>query len=193
MEGIVPLILEYRYWILLPLTIVEGPIVALIASTLASAGYFNIYALAVFFLVRDLAMDGMYYALGHYGSKTRVVHNLLARIGVHEGHLEDVRTLWEKHPFKTMFIGKITYGIAASFIVLAGAVGMRLRVFYIYALVVALIQYGAMLTLGYFYGAAFGGDMVAIFANIQYALAFLAVIGIAYYFLARRAKKSLLQ
>jgi membrane protein DedA with SNARE-associated domain len=192
MEGIVPLILEYRYWILVPLTILEGPIVALIAGTLASAGYFNIYALAVFFLVRDLVMDGVYYALGHYGSKTRLVHKLLARIGVHEEHLEDVRMLWERHPFKTMFIGKITYGIAASFIVLAGTVGMRLRVFFIYAFVVAFIQYGAMLMLGYFYGAAFEGDMVAIFAHIQYALAFLAIVGIVYYFLAKRAKRTLL-
>src|SRR3989338_6591219 len=43
------IILEYRYWILIPLSLIEGPIVAFVAGTLASVGYFNLYFLAVLF------------------------------------------------------------------------------------------------------------------------------------------------
>jgi membrane protein DedA with SNARE-associated domain len=189
--DIAALILTYRYWILIPLTLVEGPVVAFFAGTLAAAGYFDPFILAAVFFVREAVMDGFYYALGYYGIKRAFVARLLEKIGVHDGHIEEVRSLWTKHPFKTMFLSKIAYGVAASLIVLAGAVHMRLSLFYTYALTVAVIQYGALLLLGYFYGASMGGNIINIVENLQYAIAAIGIIALIAYFGRRAANREL--
>ena len=56
-DQISQLIIEYRYFILIPLSFIEGPIVAFAAGALASLGYFNVYALAIFFFVVDMLKD----------------------------------------------------------------------------------------------------------------------------------------
>ena len=189
MGGLIGLILTYRYWILLPLTVIEGPIVAFITGTLAAAGYFDVWILAIIFFIREVVMDGFYYGLGHYGGKTAFVHRMLARFHVREDHLEKVRYLWTYHPGKTMLIGKLTYGVAAAFIVLAGLVGMNVWIFYFWGAIAAVVEYGGFLALGYFFGNAFGGNIVTIFENVQYLVAAVVIIGTIFYLLGARAKR----
>ncbi|MEK7156270.1 MAG: hypothetical protein AAB790_00475 [Patescibacteria group bacterium] len=191
-ESITPLIIEYRYWILVPLSIVEGPIVAFVAGTLAATGYFNIYALGVFFFVRDMVMDALYYALGHFGGRTILAQRLLHRIGIRQNHLEEVRTLWERRPGVTMFLGKLSYGIASSFIVVAGMVRMPLGKFFGWGALAAVAQYGVLLLLGYFFGNTLGGGAVIVFERAQYVLAAIGLVAAIYYIGSRYARKRLM-
>lgn len=165
------LIIEYRYWILIPLALVEGPIVAFIAGTLASLNYFNIYILVIIMFVRDLGLDGVWYALGYWGSATRFARRMLARMKVTEGHLDDIRLLWEKKPIRTMFIGKLSYGISGAFVVAAGTIKMPLKKFFACGAIVTVCQYGGLLALGYFFGHAYGASLTGIIQNIQYVIA----------------------
>jgi len=146
------LILEYRYWILIPLSIIEGPVVAFVAGTLAALGYFNVFVLMVFFFARDMIMDAFYYWLGYHGGRTETAKKLLKKIGIEESHLDDIRKLWEKHAGKTMFLGKLSYGVASSFIALAGTVRMPLKKFFGWGAVVAIVQFWGLIFLGYFFG-----------------------------------------
>ena len=107
-DFITELILQYRYWILIPLSFIEGPVVAFVAGMLASMGYFNIYFLSALFFVRDVGLDGVYYAIGHFGGRTNFAKRMLNKIGITTDHLEQVRVLWEKRPGWTMFIGKLS-------------------------------------------------------------------------------------
>jgi membrane protein DedA with SNARE-associated domain len=165
------LIIEYRYWILIPLAILEGPIVAFIAGTLASLNYFNIYILIVIMFVRDLGLDGIWYALGYWGSKTAFAKRMLARMKVTEGHINDIRILWNKKPIRTMFIGKLSYGISGAFVVAAGTVKMPLKKFFFCGAIVTVCQYGGLLAIGYFFGQVYGSSLTNIIQNIQYVIA----------------------
>ncbi len=179
---ITQLILQYRYWILIPLSFIEGPVVAFVAGTLAAVGIFDMYFLAVLFFVRDVGLDGVYYAIGYFGGRTAFTERMLAKIGVTENHLQQVRALWEKRPFMTMFIGKLSYGIASAFIVVAGMVQMPLRIFFRYGILVAILEYGTLLYAGYFLGASLGGNVVRMIDNAQYTIAFAAIVISGYYF-----------
>jgi membrane protein DedA with SNARE-associated domain len=192
-ESLTELLLQYRYWILVPLSIIEGPVVAFVAGTLASLGYFNIYLLGLFFFVRDVGLDGAYYALGHYGGKTAFATRMLTKFGITDEHLEHVRLLWARRPGWTMLIGKISYGIASAFIVVAGKVRMPLTTFFGYGSLVAVLQYGALLFVGYFFGESLGGSAAAVISNIQYAVAVLAIVISAYYIFSWRMRKKLLE
>jgi membrane protein DedA with SNARE-associated domain len=180
-DFITGLILQYRYWILIPLSFIEGPIVAFVAGTFAAVGFFNIYFLALLFFVRDVGLDGMYYAIGYFGGHTKFADRMTRKIGITNDHLEQVRVLWAKRPFMTMFIGKLSYGIASAFIVVAGMVNMPLRIFFKYGIIVAILEYGTLLFLGYFLGASLGGSTVRIINNVQYLIAFAAIALSGYY------------
>lgn len=192
-DFITGLILEYRYWILIPLSLIEGPVVAFVAGTLAAVGYFNFYFLAAFFFVRDVGLDIIYYAIGHFGAKTAFVKRMLTKLEITEDHLEHVRLLWVKRPGWTMLIGKISYGIASAFIVVAGTVRMPLRIFLLWASIVAVLQYGTLLVLGYYLGASAGGSVARVIENVQYAVAFAALVITVYYIVSWRMRKKLLK
>ena len=192
-DSLTELLLQYRYWILIPLSLIEGPVVAFVAGTLASLGYFNIYFLAVLFFVRDVGLDGVYYAIGHFGGRTAFAERMLKKIGITDDHLENVRVLWERRPGWTMFIGKLSYGIASAFIVVAGKVKMPLSKFFFYGSIVAVLQYGTLLYAGYFLGASLGGSIVKIIENSQYVIAFAALVISGYYIVSWRMRKKLLK
>src|SRR3989344_6968374 len=192
-DSLTELLLQYRYWILIPLSLIEGPVVAFVAGTLASLGYFNIYFLAVLFVVRDVGLDGVYYAIGHFGGRTAFAERMLKKIGITDDHLENVRVLWERRPGWTMFIGKLSYGIASAFIVVAGKVKMPLSKFFFYGSIVAVLQYGTLLYAGYFLGASLGGSIVKIIENSQYVIAFAALVISGYYIVSWRMRKKLLK
>jgi membrane protein DedA with SNARE-associated domain len=193
LDSITTIVIEYRYWILVPLSFIEGPVVAFVAGTLASAGYFNIYLLGLLFFIRDVGLDGVYYAMGFYGASTKLAQRLMKKLGITDDHLAEVGELWKHHPGKTMFLGKLSYGIASAFIVVAGVVKMPLRLFFGYGVLVVVTQYGTLLLLGYFFGNALGGNITGILENVQYAIGGLTlVIGLYYIgsrYLGRRFMK----
>ena len=180
-DFITQLILQYRYWILVPLSFLEGPIVAFVAGTLAAVGMFDLYFLAVLFFIRDVGLDGVYYAMGYFGGRSKFAERMLEKLNITNDHLQQVRVLWERRPFMTMLIGKLSYGIATAFIVVAGMVKMPLRIFFRYGILVAILEYGTLLLAGYFLGASLGGSIARVIDNIQYAIAFGAVALTGYY------------
>lgn len=192
-EFITQLILQYRYWILIPLSFIEGPIVAFVAGALASTGFFNMYFLMALFFVRDVGLDGVYYAIGHFGGHTKFAKRMLTKLGVTDNHLEKVRVIWARRPGMTMLVGKLSYGIASAFIVVAGMVNMPLRIFFKYGILVAILQYGTLLLVGFFLGASLGGTVVRLIEGLQYVIAFSAIAISGYYVLSWRMRTRLLK
>jgi membrane protein DedA with SNARE-associated domain len=192
-QYISELILTYRYWILIPLSFIEGPVVSFLAGALVPLGYFRFAPVFIIFFVRDLIFDSLYYVIGHYGNRTQFVKRMLQRIGVTDDHLNGVRAIWTKHPFKTMFFGKLAYGIAVAFMLAAGIVRVPFRKFLTYSLVVAVIQYGAFITLGYFLGTTFSDIVQIILHDIAIVLFIGAVLVMGYAFISIRMKHRLLQ
>lgn len=128
-----------------------------------------------------MVMDAFYYCLGYFGSRTSLVKYILEKMHAKEEPIDSLRLLWEKHPMRTMFIGKLSYGIAQFFVIAAGIVKMNIRKFFAYGALVAVAQYVVLLLLGYFFGNAFGGNTTAIVENIQYVIAGGILIVSGYY------------
>ena len=192
-NAITQLILEYRYWILIPLSFVEGPIVAFAAGTLAAVGLFNMYFLAALFFIRDVGLDAVYYAIGYFGGRTSFAERMLAKIGITEDHLGQLRVLWVRRPAITLFIGKLSYGIASAFIVVAGMIKMPLKIFFKYGIFVAIVEYGFFLLAGYYLGAAFGGTAEAVIRNVQYVVAGATLLISAYLFISWKMRSRFLK
>src|SRR5258708_12893626 len=61
---ILELLVHYRYFVLFPISIVEGPIVTVLGGFLASMGQLSVLWVFVVVVLGDLVGDSLYYFLG---------------------------------------------------------------------------------------------------------------------------------
>ena len=188
---LVHLIEVYRYWVFVPLAFAEGPIVSFVAGTLASVGYLNIPVAIAILFGRDLVVDSGCYFLGRYAEHWVFVRRLLLKIGVSDGAIEDVRRQWGEHGVRTMFVSKLSYGVAAAFLIVAGMVGVPFRKYLKFAVLVTVVQYGTLFFLGYYFGSRFG-SLYGILNNIQYVVGGIGIFAVLYYLLRSYLRRKLM-
>ena len=191
-EHIQALILDYRYWILIPLTFIEGPIIGFITGALSSLGYFNPYFAFSIFIFRDIIMDALYYFLGKHFEGTKFSNKMLALLKVTPDHLDAVRKLWDTRGLRTMFIGKLSYGVAHAFLFVAGMVKMPFPRFFRLALIVALVNYGGLFIFGYFLGGAFD-SATSFISNALMGVGILTLAISGYYIFAFYMRRRLME
>jgi len=179
-DTITHLILVYRYPMLILLAFIEGPIVSFAAGFLSSLGYFNPALVMVILVGKDMTVDAACYAVGYWGNKGALVHRYSRKIGITEEHWNKVDELWKEHPWRTMFISKLSYGLSLPFLISAGLTRMSYKRFWFYAAQIAFLQYGVLVIVGYFFGNYFSFIKNTI-DIIQYGAALLGVFIVAYY------------
>jgi len=184
MDSAIHLLETYKYLILFPLAIIEGPILTVIAGFLVSLGVMNAYIVYVIVVAGDIVGDAFYYGLGRFGS------GLLARhgrwVGITPARLEQTKTFYHTHHFKSVVFSKMLYGIGLVGMIAAGSLKMPYRRFMLAASLVSLAQSTVLLLVGIFFGYAY--VQIASYAN-EYAaivsvaaLAAIVVLASAAYF-----------
>lgn len=174
-----PILLKYRYWIIIPLSLLEGPMVAVATGALSSVGYFNPYLACSFFIVKDVVVDGGYYYLGRVAVDHPFGAKLLGRMRVTPNEVERLRALWDSRGWRTMVVGKLAWGLSPLFLAAAGIVGVPVRRFFRYAAGVAVAQYVVLFLVGYYFGAATTTVSTAL-RIVQYGLALGILGGLVY-------------
>ncbi len=148
MEYLLLLLTKYGYFILFPLAAIEGPIVSLVVGFLIYLGYFKFLPAYVILLLGDLIPDTIYYYIGRFGNKRKIMEKYGSRLNLLE-------RLWREHGKKTMFFSKLAYSLSVPFLISAGLVNMPLKRFISYALPVTVFQYAAIMAIGYYLGSSY--------------------------------------
>ena len=182
--SVAPVLLKYRYWIIIPLSLLEGPMVAVATGALSSLGYFNPYVACSFFVLKDVVVDAGYYYLGRVAGDHPFCARLLRRLRVTANEVERVRGLWRSCGWRTMFVGKLAWGLSPLFLAAAGLVAVPASRFFRYAAGVALVQYVVLFLLGYYFGVVTAVSTTL--RIVQYSIA-LGVLGSLVY-LRRRLR-----
>lgn len=180
MGPLLQLVITYRYFILFPVALFEGPVLAMTMGVVVKLGYLDPYITYGVFILCDFLPDTLFYYIGRYGIKTKFVKKYIEKFKIISGNLPLIEKLWRDHPKKTMFMSKLAYGLTPTFLISAGITTMSYRRFISYALPVSLIQYGVFLTLGYYLGysyTAFSGYV----AYTGYIIAGALVVFVALY------------
>jgi len=168
---------QYGYWILYPLSIIEGPLVTLIGGGFAALGILRPELVFAISILGDLTMDlGLYY-LGFFGNK-KLRRFIERRPRLKRKHLQ-VQHFFENHGGKVIFLVKITVGLSYITFVTAGMIKMPLRRFLFFSFLGGIIWSGLLVSLGYFYGSLYkvismhlhqAGIVVAIGALLTYII-----------------------
>ena len=97
---------HYGYIILIPLIIVEGPIVSVIGGSLCVVGIFSLFYLYPIVVFADLLADCLYSLAGRIGGK-KFVSRYGRYLGINLKQLSQIKNHFDSNGGKTLFIGKI--------------------------------------------------------------------------------------
>ena len=153
MDGqiITQFLTDYGYWILLPLMIIEGPIVTLIAAFMASMGIFNIYVVFFLSVLGDMLGDIAFYGIGRWQGMT-FVRKVGRHIGITESLVLKMEKYFKNHGGKTIVAVKSTTGLCWATFIAAGIVKMSFVRFVWYSFVGGLVWSTFLVLMGYFFG-----------------------------------------
>lgn len=151
-QYIFALILKYKYIILFPILVIEGPIATIISGILASPSYqeFNIIFLYFFVVFADVFGDTMYYSIGRYAGP-KVISKFKKWRGVDDDYEEKVKIFFKENGNLTILLGKITHGLGWPVMVAAGSARMQYSRFITLCVIASLIKTIFLLGMGYYY------------------------------------------
>lgn len=150
------LILEhYKYFLIFPIMIIEGPIIAVISGFMAYLGFLNIFILYPLLVFGDLIGDSLYYAIGKYCSRFMWVRKLLSYMGYNEKSEEFLKSHFEKHMAKTLLLAKLSHGLGGTVQVTAGIARVDFPPYISIELVGTMIKTLFLLVLGFYLGNSY--------------------------------------
>lgn len=183
MEGaIFAFVLKYRYFALFPIACFEGPIFSIFIGFLIFLGYFDPLPAFAVLIFGDLVPDTLYYYLGRLGEKRQYISKWREKSRLLHHSLPYLERLWHEHGRKTMFWSKLAYGFSTPFLISAGLVKLSLFRFWAYCVPVTLIQYAALMMVGYSLGYSYksaesyvkeGGVIIAVVGIIVLTVLYL--------------------
>lgn len=153
-EQVFSLLEQYRYLLLLPLATVEGPIVTVIAGFLASLGILNIFAVYFVSLAGDIIGDSFYYSVGRFGINGTVL-KIVRFLGLSVKRVERVEEHFKRHAGRTIFFGKLAYGLETMTLMSAGLARVPYLRFVMFALCPSIPKSLLFVLIGYYFGSAY--------------------------------------
>lgn len=146
-------LITYRYLLIFPLAVAEGPILMVFCGVLWKLGYFSLLPLFLVLAASDLFADVIWYAAGRWGG-----HRFVRRFGkyfnVNEAMVAKVEARFRAHEGKIIFFSKLTMGLgfAIATILAAGMLRVNFKKFLAINAVGQVFWTGILLMVGYLYG-----------------------------------------
>lgn len=185
LDQILQLLLIYKYLIIFPIAVLEGPGLSILVGVLIARNVLNPFLSYGLLILGDMIGDTIYYCLGRFGG-----HPILKKwghlINVTEYHLSKLEHHFHfKAPAKTLILGK-TQPWGAAVLFAAGTAKMDYLKFLAINTSTTLPKTLVLVLLGYFFNHAY----VLLDSYLRYAgvtLTIIAIPFIVYFFLRRRA------
>ena len=182
------LLLQYAYPLMIPLSLIEGPLVALAGGAGAASGRINPYLVYAIVMGGGLFQDVVYYWLGRWAIGSRSVRRFAECVGWVRQTLDPLSASWNQRMFATLVASKFAYGLYAPILVSAGMAKAPFWRFLGESMALSAVVLAAWLGLGYGLGSSYGALGAA--AN-WVMLGFGMVAIVALVLLARYARKRL--
>ncbi len=152
--GELLLIIEhYRYWIIFPIAIFEGPIIIIISGFLVHLGYLNGIVAYIVVVIADIIGDSLYYLIGRYWRIAPWIKKVGKFVGYDEKSEEYIEAHFKRHKIKTFMIGKVSHGLGGSIQIASGIAKVSYWEFLWLSLLGTIPKALALILLGFYLGA----------------------------------------
>lgn len=156
-SPIIAWLFAYRYPIIYPLAIFEGPVVSIIAGFLIRTGFLGFWATYFLLMAGDLTGDVIWYLVGRHGARP-LINRWGHFFSLTTDNVEKLQGLFQKHQTKILFISKLTtgFGFAIATLIAAGAAHVPFKKYFAINFFGQFIWTGILVALGYFVGHIYG-------------------------------------
>lgn len=178
-------LIQYKYQLIFPIAVLEGPIITIISGFLISRGYLSFLPTLIIVFCADMLSDSFFYALGRHARK---FVEKIRFLKISENRLKKLESHYEEHPRKTITASKASYGIGALLLVAAGASKMGYNKFVEYITPANAVKSLTLLLIGYYFGKAY--RQLGTYLG-YYALVVIVALPIVYYFFKKNRQPSL--
>ncbi len=149
LHSLIRFFIKYKYQAIIPIAILEGPIITIICGFLVSIGVLDFGPAFAIVFFGDVISDFAYYLIGRGGRHVlryfKFVYNSEERLKHLENHFATA-------PWRTMILAKISYGLGTFFMIASGAAHMKPRKFFEYMLSLNLIRTAILFSFGFYFG-----------------------------------------
>jgi membrane protein DedA with SNARE-associated domain len=183
MSHVLALLGQYGYAVLLPIAILEGPAITVVAGAMVAAGQLNGPVAFVLLVAADLVGDAVYYGLGRFGHAP-VVHRIGAWLSLTPERLQPLEQRFRDNDWKLLMIGK-TQALGSLILYFAGASRVNFARFMGLNIVGTLPKVLIFLAAGYFLGQSLlrSDKSIDLVTLVFFGLALLVLV---FYWMIRR-------
>lgn len=144
-------LIDHGSALLLPLSVVEGPIVSILAGALSAQGFFHWYWALGLLVCGDLIGDVIYYWIGRKGGAPFA--GLGRRAGMDRLLTPELRQGLTRNAARMLVVGKWTHSIGCVVLVGSGMLRLPLPRFILVNLLATVPKSAVLFGFGYFAGA----------------------------------------
>ncbi len=174
MSHIFFLLLKYKYWILFPLAVVEGPIITIIAGFFTTMGLLNPLAVYITVVIGDLFGDAWCYIVGRYGGAL-FLGKFGKFFGITPEKIARAKAYFDTNHNRTLVLSKIMHGVGIAGLITAGNLRIPYKKFFKVCTVTSIAQSAILLVIGILFGHAY----VVLDKYLNYFATATIVIGVA--------------
>ncbi|MEN9342018.1 MAG: hypothetical protein RIQ54_274 [Candidatus Parcubacteria bacterium] len=170
---------QFGYAILLPLGIIEGPIVSVASGILIHLSFFQFWPVFWILLAGDIIGDIFWYSIGYHGG-IRFIRRYGHFFGLSESTAERISHLFHRHHEKILLTSKLTmgFGFALATLIAAGMARVPFRKFIFINIAAGVVWTTFLIGVGYFFGNVYalidkgfqGVFLGALFITLVYTL-----------------------
>ncbi len=187
------LLKHYKYFLIFPVAIVEGPIVILISGFLVYLGVLNPFIVFILLVIADVIGDCLYYTIGRHWRNWRWIKRYTKFIGYNEKSEAFLEKHFKNHKGKTFLLAKFSHGIGGAVQVSAGIARVNFLEFVAYSFIGTTPKTLVLLLLGYYAGASYI-KIDNLFNYIAYfTITITALVLLIYFFMGKYIKGLLLR
>ncbi len=190
LENAIQLLITYKYVLLFPWAIAEGPIVSVIGGFLVSTGILNPYITYGLLVIADLIGDTIYYCIGRFGGRP-FIHRWGNFFGINEEKLMKTESHFHHHAGKTLAIGK-TQPWGMLVLIASGLSKMSYVRFMWLNLAVTIFKSLGLMVIGFYFGKSYAliSEYFGLYGQITILLAVIIVVAYVVFFRKKKNEKS---
>jgi len=174
------LLLTYKYLILYPLGIVEGPILTVVAGFLVTLKILNPLLVYIIVILGDVTGDSIAYCFGYFGK--RFLHYLK----ITDEKLEKAKIYFNENHKKAIIASKVVYGFGTTGLIAAGVLRIPYIKFFKTCISVSLVQSFILLMIGILFGQAY--EVIGKYFDYYAAVVSVIALAVILFILIRKYK-----
>ena len=182
-------LLTYKYFILFPVVVFEGPLATMASGFLVSMHVMNAWLALPIIVTADVTGDVLYYCAGRFGFQIPPVAWFLRKIKF-DRNKERIAAEFQRRGGKLLLFGKLTHALGAVFLVGAGYGKMPFWKFVWYNAIGTAVKSSALLFFGYIVGSAYERySSYFEYGSLVITIGSILVIAAFYYFFSKKMEK----